>query len=176
MNAKYWFASLVVLFTIIGMSSAADSPDELRARAERFFRGVYGGDSSVVDELAADKILISYPIFAKIFKKNVIRGRDEVKTFAAGFGSRWSGTKISIHESLVDGNKVVLIWTFGARRVGGEQPNNALSKPQSWGGISFFRFDNAGKIVEEIGEESEPGPFGRLNAGEEVDEGNQDRD
>jgi hypothetical protein len=173
MNAKYWFASLLVLFTIVGTSSAADSPDQLRARAERFFRGVYGGDSSVVDELASDRILISYPIFEKIFKKNAIRGRDEVKAFATGFGSRWSDAKVSIHESLVDDDKVVLIWTFQAKRVGPEQPDQASSKTQSWGGISFFRFDHAGKIVEEIGEESEPGPFGRLATGDEVDEGNQ---
>jgi hypothetical protein len=28
--------------------------------------------------------------------------------------------------------------------------------------VTLFRFDQAGKIVAEVGEESEPGPMGRL--------------
>ncbi len=163
MSAKYWLGVLCALFTICSSAFAAGDPDELKVRAERFFRGVYAGDPSIVNELASEEILISYPIFEKIFDKNALRGRDDVRSFATGFRSRWSDAQVSIHESLVDENKVVLIWSFQARRVDPAQPHKSPSELQSWGGISFFRFDNAGKIVEEIGEESEPGPFGRLH-------------
>ena len=165
MDARSLFAPLLVLLTIVG-SESASSPDELRTRAERFFRGVYGGDPSVIDELASDKIVISYPIFETLYKTPAIRGRDGVKKFAASFGSKWADAKVTIHEAVVDGNKVVLLWSFQARFVGSNQQGQAPSKPKHWGGISFFRFDEGGKIEQELGEESEPGPVGRLLADE----------
>ena len=116
MDTRSLFTSLLVVLTIV-CSASANGADELRARAERFFRGVYGGDSSVIDELASDKIVISYPIFDTLFKTSAIRGRDDVKKFAASFGRKWTDTKVTIHESLVDGNKVVLLWSFQARFV-----------------------------------------------------------
>lgn len=36
-------------------------------------------------------------------------------------------------------------------------------KVYSWGGITVFNFDESGKIIEEIGEESSPGPWARLH-------------
>jgi hypothetical protein len=171
MNMRSLFTPIVVLSTIAGIASAK-GPDELRAQAEQFFRGVYGGDSSVVDKFASEKIVISYPIFEKLFKKHAIRGRDDVKKFAVRFGSKWTDTKVTIHDALVDGNKVVLIWSFQARFVNDGQQDQAASKLRHWGGMSFFRFDDAGKIEQEIGEESEPGPIGRLLAGVNRPDGN----
>ena len=42
------------------------------------------------------------------------------------------------------------------------QQDQPPSEPKRWGGISFFRFDEDRNIEQELGEESEPGPFGRL--------------
>jgi hypothetical protein len=39
---------------------------------------------------------------------------------------------------------------------------NSSHQEQRWGGMTLFRFDASNKIIEEIGEESSPGPFGRL--------------
>jgi hypothetical protein len=36
------------------------------------------------------------------------------------------------------------------------------NEEHSWGGITLYRFDEEGKIVAEIGEESAPGPLERV--------------
>lgn len=161
MRTRSLFLSMLAVLTIVG-SSPADHPDELRKRAERWFSGVYGGDASIVDELASEKIVISYPIFDKLFNSPVIRGRDAVKTFVIHFGRKWTDQKVTIDEALVDGNKVVLLWSFQARAVNAEHSDQTPSQPHHWGGITFIRFDEFGDIVQELGEESDPGPFGRM--------------
>lgn len=132
-------------------SSVADQ----KILAERFFRGVYGCEPSIVAELGAEDIIISYPIFQELFDAPAIRGRDRVEQFATGFCSRWKDAEVTIHEAVAEGDHVVLVWDFRARNVQSGQVS-------SWGGISLFRFDSAGRIVAEIGEESEPGPFERV--------------
>jgi hypothetical protein len=145
--------------------TGVDVISERKAVAERFLRGVYGGDPSVVDELAAEEIVVTYPIFAKLFDTPAIRGRAAVKKFATGFSSRWVDAQITIHESVAENDRVILIWDFRARNVGSApEGTRPAGKEQSWGGITFYRFNEAGQIAEEIGEESEPGPFGRLAA------------
>ncbi len=135
--------------------ATADAGADRKALAERFFRGVYGCVPSVVPDLAGDSVLISYPIFDELFKTPVIRGREDVDSFAAGFCTRWKDAQILIHETIGEEDRVVLMWSFRARNV-------ASSEGGRWGGISLFRFDDAGSIIAEIGEESEPGPFERL--------------
>ena len=131
--------------------------------AEQFFRGVYGGDSTVVDELASTDVVVSYPIFQKLFGTPTVRGHDAVRNFAVRFGKKWADPEIRIDETVSDTDRVVLVWSFRARDTGGSQDAASPSgQVHEWGGISLFRFDKAGKIVAEIGEESEPGPFGRL--------------
>ncbi len=137
--------------------------DDLRQVAERYFRGVYGGDSAVVSELAGEDVVCTYPIFASLFGAPAIRGRAAVAAFARRFGARWADARITIHESVAEAGRVVLIWSFRARqREGGGGPGAPAAPEQAWGGITLFRFDAAGKIVAEIGEESAPGPVGRL--------------
>jgi len=137
--------------------------------ADRFLRGVYAGDPSVVDELAGDDIFMTYPIFERLFGSPVIRGLHNVRKFADGFCSRWTDAGIVIHESVEEGDRVVLIWSFRARQIGSALPDRpADNQFHSWGGITLFRFDKDGKIVAEIGEESEPGPYGRLRSDRKV--------
>lgn len=141
---------------------------ERKVLAERFFRGVYGCDPSVVDNLAADSVLVSYPIFERLYNTSAFRGRKAVRDFAERFCSRWADAQFSFDEAVVEGDRVVLIWSFSARFVESAtgQPNQPpVNQVQSWGGITLFRFNEAGKIVAEVGEESAPGPFGRLGDG-----------
>jgi hypothetical protein len=49
--------------------------EERKTQAERFSRGIYGGDPSVVDDLAAKDLVASYPIFESLFGTPAIRGR-----------------------------------------------------------------------------------------------------
>ena len=135
-----------------------------KAAAEKFFIGVYGGDPDVVEQLAADSIMVSYPIFKKIFGTSVLRGREAVKKLATGFSRRWAETEVTVDDAVAEGNKVVLVWSFSGRNVGSVDPDvQPTGEVSSWGGITLFTFDESGKITTEIGEESEPGPFGRLS-------------
>lgn len=133
--------------------------------AQRWFRGVYGLDPSVVDELAAEDVIASYPIFQELFGQPVISGQEAVKGFAVGFGQRWVETEVTFHETIVQDDQVVLIWSFKGRNVGAARadikPTNEIHE---WGGITLIRFNSKGKIVAEIGEESEPGPIGRVSS------------
>ena len=156
----------LVVFPLYGCcNTEVDVESERKALAERFFRGVYGSDPTVVDDLASDGILVSYPIFQELFNSPSIRGRAAVKEFATGFCSRWKETKVTIHEAVVEGDRVVLLWSFTGRNVATANdsmpPTNEL---RSWGGITYYRFNQAGEIIAEIGEESEPGPFKRTRS------------
>lgn len=158
---------VIPLLLVAGCTDDASSveTEERIAAAKRFLGGVYGGDLPAVEELAAPDIVISYPIFQEIFDTPAIRGRDAVTEFARRFASRWEDARITVDEVVADGNKVVLVWSFSARAAGSaasDQPNR--EELTSWGGITFYRFDASGKIELEVGEESTPGPFGRLPA------------
>ena len=153
---------LILTFLLSGCSGIGNTQEQ-KALAERYFRGIYGCDSTVVDDLAAVNITVSYPIFQKMFNKPAIRGRDSVRHFASHFCSRWNGAKIVFHEAVAESNKVVLVWSFKASNVGSIQPGAPPSgQEKSWGGITLIRFNKAGEIEAEIGEESEPGPIERI--------------
>lgn len=136
--------------------------EPLSAIAERFMRGVYAGDTSVVEDLASDDIVISYPIFEELFGAPAIRGRDSAREFAIRFSSRWAESQLIIHEKIWQGDRVVLVWEFSARRVGAIAPDQLpTNERRSWGGITLFEFDGRGRVLAEIGEESTPGPMDR---------------
>jgi ketosteroid isomerase-like protein len=136
-----------------------------KAIAERYFTAIYKCQLSVIDELAGRDIVISYPIFQTLYQTPAIRGRQAVKRFASSFCSKWADAQFTIDEAVEEGNRVAIVWSFQARNVGAirpaAQPDNQL---HTWGGISLLRFNSAGQVVEEIGEESDPGPAARLKA------------
>lgn len=150
---------LLALCPLISCNSA---PGALAAQrqiaAERFMRGVYDCEPSVVQELAADSVLISYPIFQEMFGTPAIRGRDDVEAFASRFCSQWKDAELTITDAVADSDRVVFVWSFEARDVESDQR-------ATWGGITLYRFNASGKIVAEIGEESSPGPVARLSVG-----------
>ena len=132
--------------------------------AERYFRAVYTGDLAVIDELASDTVIITYPIFSSLFGTPIIRGRTAVKEFSIRFSSRWADPQINIHEAVEEGSRVVLLWDFRARNLVPIQPGDTASQQEHrWGGITLFRFDDSGKVIAEVGEESDPGPVARLS-------------
>ncbi len=152
------------LILLLACCTRPDNTQELKTIAERYFRGIYFCDSTVVDELCADDITISYPAFQQLFNTPAIRGRDEVRHFSNHFCSRWTDGRLTLDKTIADSNTVVFMWSFRARYTG---PDTSGSKPdgteESWGGITIISFNADGKIAAEIGEESAPGPFGRMH-------------
>jgi len=140
-----------------------DSTAERKTLAERFFRGIYGCTPGVVDDLAAANIVISYPIFQTIYGRSALRGREAVKQLTENFCETWADPQLTIENTIAEGNNVVFLWSFWARNVGplpgGDPPTNSV---HGWGGITLFSFDEDGKIIAEIGEESMPGPVQRV--------------
>ena len=145
---------IMLVQTVACGDGPAEVPVDRKALAERFIRGVYGCEPSVVSELGGDSVLVSYPIFAELFNTPAFRGRENVEEFATGFCSRWKDAQITVHQAIAEGNQVVLMWSVRARNVASEETS-------SWGGLSLFRFDDSGRIIAEVGEESAPGPFER---------------
>lgn len=132
----------------------------LKSVAERYLRGLYGGDPSVVDELASEDIISSYPVFERLFGTPALHGREAMAAFSERFARRWGNQHLEIFESLQESDKVVIVWGFEAQR------NDQKSVDRSqWGGITLFRFNNSSQITVEIGEESSPGPMARLTKG-----------
>ena len=158
---KYLIIILVPL--LFNSCDTINNKEELKVLAEKYFRGIYGGDTSVVDNIAASNIAISYPVFERIFGSPVIKGRDAAKNFVKHFSSTWKAIHFDIDETIAEGNRVVIIWRFKARNVGPVQGNPPTNEVRNWGGITFFRFNDQNQITQEIGEESEPGPIARLN-------------
>jgi len=159
---KIIFFLLAILFISCIKAVVKVTPDK-KTIAEKYFRGIYGCDPSVVDRFANDSISVSYPVFMRLFNKTEIKGKKSVKNFASGFCSKWEEAQITIHDSILEENKLVLFWSFNAKFVGESQLNGPEKNTEhAWGGISLFLFDDEGKILSEIGEESPDGMFYHL--------------
>lgn len=162
MGKKILALSILLLLHACG-GTGGSREAERKALVERFFRGLWGCDPAVIDELAAADIVVSYPIFQNLYQTPAIRGREAAKELSTNFCKTWAEAEFTIHEAVAEDDRVVLLWSFRARNVGPTQPGQPPTyREHGWGGMTFFRFDESNKIVAEIGEESEPGPFGRL--------------
>ena len=96
----------------------------------------------------AASVEMSYPIFAELYNTPVFRGQEAVRRFAERFCSRWKEAQFTFHESLADGDNVVLVWSFRARFVGSESPGGPVpGEEQGWGGITLYQFDDSGQIA-----------------------------
>jgi predicted ester cyclase len=141
-----------------------DADAKRKKLAVDFLRGIYTGDPSVVDQIGAPDIVVSYPIFDEIFKTPAIRGRDAVRDFAIGFSKRWIDARVTVRQVLADGDAVVLIWEFQARSANPDHSGDAELSKKAWGGITLYRFNDSNQIILELGEESTPGPAARVPA------------
>lgn len=151
--------ALLGMFAVAACSQSGPVPQaDLPATAEAFFDAVYGCAPERITELASPDVSMSYPIFSTLYGTPVIRGREAVAEFSGNFCRRWSDGVLSINETIVEENRAVLVWSFSATD---RMASDSSVARQSWGGISVFRFDDDGRVVEEFGEESTPGPAAR---------------
>lgn len=156
---KPWIGLLLLLPGLAcGGGDMSDAHDDLADTAEAFLGAVYGCAPERIGDLARSDVSISYPIFESLYGTPAIRGREAVQEFSGSFCRRWGDGRLVVDERIVEGDRVVLVWSFSATRRDAEDLAGARS---SWGGISVFRFDDEGRILEEFGEESTPGPVAR---------------
>lgn len=157
------FLIVPALLSIFGCAANVSVVDAKREdTAIEFLRGIYTGDSSVVDRLAAPGIVVSYPIFEEVFGEPTIVGREGVRDFAEGFGERWIDGEVIVHDVVIRGDTAIVIWGFQARRAVPDSADRSTMAETAWGGITLYRFDDDNRIVFEIGEESTPGPAARI--------------
>lgn len=136
-----------------------DATPDLKATAERFLQSVYRCSPAALDELADPAVRVSYPVFKTLYGTEVIRGVAAVKELSDSFCQKWTDSTITVHDAVQEGNQVVLVWEFSARDL---RPESGADGRQRWGGVSVFRFNAAGLVLEEFGEESTPGPIARM--------------
>jgi hypothetical protein len=152
---------LYLLVMLAATTQASGSPEPAPPHvvaAERWFRALYTCHMEVVHELASPEVVLSYPIFEKLFGRTRFDGVDQVVGFAEGFCRRWAEPEVVVHETFSGPNAAVLVWSFSARSTA----EDAEGSRSSWGGITLVRFDDGGRILAEVGEESDPGPVARL--------------
>ncbi|MGB0714903.1 MAG: nuclear transport factor 2 family protein [Phycisphaerae bacterium] len=172
-SSRYFLVAILPMLVTFGCGPPKHRVTRQSATiAEQYFRAVYSGDVELVEELTADDVVVSYPVFQRVFNKPALEGRQDVAAFSRRFSSRWADREITIHDTLTDGDDVAIIWSFRARPTdtdglqSGGSPYDDDKGLRDWGGISIVRLNSAGKIVAEFGEESEPGPMGRMDQAE----------
>lgn len=129
----------------------------LKIQAQQYFQGVYCGQPAAVMDRVDEEIVLSYPIFQQLFGASVLRGLKALEHFMADFSGSWTEGEVTFHETIAEDRKVVLVWSFTARRIETNQVHH-------WGGVTLIRFNEAGKVIAEIGEESTPGPIARVKS------------
>jgi len=144
---------------MMACQSGRQSNEKHKEIAELYFRSLYSGNTDELDDIVARDVVSTYPIFEEILGKAAIRGGDSLKAFSKGFAQSWTEPEFTFNESVAEGDAVVLVWSFKAI-------STESGQETGWGGITLIRFDDSGKVILEVGEESEPGPSGRLNPGE----------
>ena len=165
MMAKgYWLVPVAFLL-FSKCQGTGDVLNDRKNQAELLFRNIYGGEPSKISNLVTEDVVSTYPIFKQVLGTSVIHGREAYENFAVHFKNRWKEPHLSIDDAVAEENQVVLIWSFHAKSAETTPDSSFISgQDYQWGGITLFKFNSEGKIWAEIGEESAPGPFARLES------------
>lgn len=131
--------------------------DENKAVVAKWFKGFWGNpyDESVIDELAADDVLVHYPMHGPR------KGRDAVKAFMAEFREAFPDLNFwGVGDPVAEGDIVVARWDGGGTHTGpafrdlpiGSLDEANTGKTMRFTGTTWLRLRD-GKIVEELGQE-----------------------
>ncbi len=124
------------------------STEESKAIARRFGEVWNGGDLSVIDELAAPDLVVSYPLLPE-----PLHGPEAFKQFLTQLYAAFSDVSCSFDEVIGERDKVAVHWTFQFRHTGdrpGFPPPTGRTVRQT--GITIYNIVN-GKVASEVGEE-----------------------
>jgi steroid delta-isomerase-like uncharacterized protein len=117
-----------------------------KAVSERFYTEVWGqGNLAVVDDLVAENF-IDHSLPPELPKT-----REGFKMFAGMFLNAFPGMKITVEDTISEGDRVVTRWSAAGKHEGELMGIPATGKDVIVTGISIERFAD-GKIVEAWGE------------------------
>jgi steroid delta-isomerase-like uncharacterized protein len=134
------------------------SIEQNRAIALRFARVWDTNDPSILDELAAPDIRVSYPILP-----GPIQGVGVFKKVLAGIRAGLPDIKIEVGEVIAEGDFVVAPWTISGTHLGELMGIPPSGRRVKWRGITIYRIE-AGKVVDERGEEDGLGLLRQIGA------------
>jgi len=134
------------------------SLEENKDIARRFVRVWDTDDISVLDELAAADIRVSYPILP-----GPIRGVGAFKEVLAGVRAALPDIAIEIEEVIAEGEFVVAPWTMSGTHLGELMGIPPTGKRVAWHGITIYRIKD-GKVIDERGEEDGLGLLRQIGA------------
>jgi steroid delta-isomerase-like uncharacterized protein len=115
-------------------------------------------DPSILDELAAPNIRVSYPILPR-----PIQGAKAFKEVLASIRAGLPDIKIETGDLIAEGDVVVAPWTISGTHLGELMGIPASGREVSWGGITVYRIED-GKVVDERGEEDGLGLLRQIGA------------
>jgi steroid delta-isomerase-like uncharacterized protein len=133
------------------------SIEENKAIARRFIRVWDTHDPSILDELAAPDIRVSYPILPPI------QGAGAFKEVLAGVRAALPDIKIEIGNVIAEGDFVVAPWTISGTHLGDLMGIPPSGRRVTWDGITIYRIED-GKVVDERGEENGLGLLRQIGA------------
>lgn len=134
------------------------SIEENKAIALRFIRVWDTDDPSILDELAAPDIRVSYPILG-----GPIEGAGAFKEVLASVHAGLPDIKIEIGDLIAEGDVVVVPWTMSGTHLGELMGIPPSGNGVRWEGITIYRIE-AGKVVDERGEEDGLGLLRQIGA------------
>jgi steroid delta-isomerase-like uncharacterized protein len=134
------------------------SVQENKAIARRFVHVWDTDDPSILDELAAPDIRVSYPILP-----GKIQGAGAFKDVLAGVRAALPDIKIEIGNVIAEGDFVVAPWTITGTHLGDLMGIPPSGRRVTWGGITIYRIED-GKVVDERGEEDGLGLLRQIGA------------
>lgn len=121
--------------------------DENREKAMRFLQIWGEGDLSIIEELADPEIEVSYPILPRR-----VRGSRLFRRIMEGFRSSFPDSVVRPEETVAEGDRVAVRWTFTGTHSGPLLKYRASGVKVNWTGITIYRFSD-GRVVSETGEE-----------------------
>lgn len=163
---KVAFIILLLSQYLFSCRNSRENTADRSELARTFFEAVYTGQLDKADSLMADSMISSYAIFQQMINKSTLKGREAYLSFQEGFNERWKDRSVFIHETIAEERDVCIMWSFSATWANLDTSIRVpfeFGKEYSWGGISIVSFDDSDKVIREVGEESNPGPFSRLS-------------
>jgi steroid delta-isomerase-like uncharacterized protein len=134
------------------------SIEENKAIARRFIRVWDTDDPSILGELAAPDIRVSYPILP-----GPIRGAGAFKEVLAGVRAGLPDIKIEMGDVIAEGDFVVAPWTMSGTHLGELMGIPPSGRGVRWCGITIYQIED-GKVVDERGEEDGLGLLRQIGA------------
>ena len=134
------------------------SIEENKAIALRFARVWDTDDPSILDELAAPDISVSYPILP-----GPLKGVGPFKEILASVRAGLPDIKIAVGDVVAEGDVVVAPWTMSGTHLGTLMGIPPSGNAVSWRGITIYRIED-GKVVDERGEEDGLGLLRQIGA------------